>query len=72
MNTQQLHTVPNRTWVIVQEGAKVPPSAPQVGKGDRIFFDHIDGMYSFCRKPGVDIPVHIAAWTEVTICEDQD
>jgi len=70
LKTQELHKVPNRTWVIVQEGAKVPPAAPAVGKGDRVFFDHIDGMYSFCRKG--DNIVHLAAWTKVSICEDQN
>jgi hypothetical protein len=55
---------------LVEEGT-VPPAAPEVNTGQRIFFDHIDGMYSFCKTEAGDI-VHLVAWQEVIIDEDQD
>jgi hypothetical protein len=81
MNVQELHTVPRRTWVIVQEDDDGPPGAPAIKKGDRIFFNHIDGMYSFCyrmipsdMRAGEEISqnVHLKAWTKVVIDESQD
>jgi hypothetical protein len=48
----------------------VPPGARDIKKGELIFFDHIDGMYSFCYQVDPDTLehshiVHIAAWTQV-------
>lgn len=67
----KLHQVPDQTWVRIVEPDKVPPGAPEPKKGERIFFDHIDGMYSFCRDEQKNI-IHLVAWQEVTICENQD
>ena len=33
-----------------------------------VFFDHIDGMYSYCTDNEGNA-VHLAAWTEVEIVE---
>jgi hypothetical protein len=30
------------------------------------FFDHIDGMYSYCKTLDTDEVFHLTAWTEVT------
>lgn len=38
--------------------------------GDTYFFDHIDGMYSYCTNE-LDQVVHLAAWTEVDIVEGE-
>ncbi len=32
--------------------------------GERYFFDHVDGMYSYCKDNSGNV-VHIAAYTEV-------
>ena len=67
----ELHKVPNRTWVRVQDPDKVPPAAPTPDAGERIFFDHIDGMYSFCIREDGSI-IHLVAWQEVTIDDNQE
>lgn len=47
----QLYKVPKKTFVQIED---------QI-----LFFDHVDGMYSYCiSDQGV---VHLAAWTEVEI-----
>jgi len=66
--SMQLHKVPNGTYVRVLEEIKVPPAAPEIRPGDVIFFDHIDGMYSFCRNKEGQI-VHLVAWAEVEIVD---
>jgi hypothetical protein len=47
-----LYSVENKTYVYVPEWDST------------VFFDHIDGMYSFCMDMENNI-VHLAAWTEV-------
>jgi hypothetical protein len=32
-----------------------------------LIFDHVDGMYSYCRNLNTKVVVHPAAWTEVMI-----
>lgn len=66
----KLYDVPRKTWVIPLDDVKVPPSAPNVSVCEPIFFDHIDGMYSYCKNIHGQV-VHMAAWTEVTITEPQ-
>lgn len=61
----KLHDVPRRSIVRLLENARIPPVAASLKKGDVLFFDHIDGMYSLC-KFGKEI-VHPAAWTEVEV-----
>ena len=48
-----LYEVPNKTWVKLEDGTK-------------LFFDHVDGMYSFCKTEDDKI-VHPAAWTKVEV-----
>ena len=54
----KLYTVPNRTWV------RLPES------GEHIFYEHVDGMYSSCKKAD-GTSIHLAAWTEVEIDDNQ-
>lgn len=65
----QLHKVPNGTWVRIIEPDKVPPDAPEPTKGERIFFDHIDGMYSYCKREDGTV-IHLVAWQEVEVCDE--
>jgi len=64
----KLHDVPNRTWVRVLEDPRTAPGSPLINKGDKIFFGHIDGMYSYCRNENNEL-VHLVAWAEVEIIE---
>jgi hypothetical protein len=52
----KLYEVPNRTWIKVY--------------GEKIYFDHIDGAYSFCQDEGGNV-VHIAASAEVELIEEK-
>ena len=52
----KLYDVPNKTWIKLPNGA-------------RFFFDHIDGMYSYCTTEDGKI-THLAAWTEVEVCDE--
>lgn len=54
----ELHQVPNCTWVELQ-----------INGLPHIFFDHIDGMYSYCKD--IDGHVcHFTAWTLVRIVDE--
>lgn len=53
-----LYNIPRRTWVERTED------------GHRFFFDHIDGMYSFCKEVGGGIS-HYSASMKVKISENQ-
>jgi hypothetical protein len=64
----ELYNVPRQTHVRIVGEDKVPPCAKQVVTGEVVFFDHIDGMYSFCRDKDGEI-VHLAAWTEVEVVD---
>lgn len=64
----KLYDVPDRTYVKVIEGQQVAPGSPPINNGDIIFFDHIDGMYSYCRNKNREL-VHLVAWAEVKIIE---
>jgi hypothetical protein len=50
----KLYNVPRETWILVGS--------------ERIFFDHIDGMYSYCLTVAGKV-CHLAAWTEVEIIQ---
>lgn len=41
----------------------------EIETGFEFFFDHIDGMYSFCKDKAGNI-CHPAAWTEVEVIEN--
>jgi hypothetical protein len=51
----KLYDVPRNTWIEF--------------KGHKLFFHHIDGMYSLCEDKDKTI-VHLAAWADVEILED--
>ncbi len=62
----KLYDVPRPCGVLLLEDAQVPPGCRPLLKGETLFFDHIDGMYSYCRdKDGCT--VHPAAFTEVEL-----
>ena len=52
-----LYNIPRETWVETPEG-------------HRFFFDHIDGMYSYCKEVGGGIS-HYSASMKVYISKDQ-
>jgi hypothetical protein len=65
----KLHDIPNRNYVRISQPGKgrevrVPPGAPVLEVGQVIFFDHIDGMYSYCKTLDGRL-VHLVAWAEV-------
>lgn len=49
----KLYNVPRKSYVKTEDG-------------EILFFDHIDGMYSYCLDKDKNV-VHLAAWTEVEI-----
>lgn len=67
----KLYAAPRRSWIRVlpMEGTRVPPAASKILDGEVIFFDHLDGMYSFCRKPSGEV-CHLVAWQEVEAAEE--
>lgn len=54
----KLYEVPRRTWV-----KSIEPDC-----NDTFFFDHLDGMYSFCHDKEGNV-CHYAAYMEVEPCE---
>lgn len=40
----------------------------KLGNGEVYFFDHIDGMYSYCKDKEGNV-LHFAAWSEVEIVD---
>jgi len=48
----KLYEVKPKQWITVE--------------GERFYFDHLDGMYSYCLDIGGN-PVHIAAFQEVEL-----
>jgi len=65
----KLYDVPRKTWVVVQANTDGPVASHNFAEKEEIFFDHLDGMYSFCKdKEGM--VVHLPAWAEVEIVVD--
>ena len=62
----KLYNVPENSKVRVLDDIAVPPAAIPITKGDVLFFDHIDGMYSYCKNMNGEL-VHLVAWAEVEI-----
>lgn len=52
MDKVRLYEVKPRQWIIVD--------------GVKLYFDHLDGMYSYCLDEGGN-PVHVAASQEVEV-----
>ena len=46
------------------EDVRVPPAHDDVVFDTEYLFDHIDGMYSYCKNQAGQV-VHFAAWTKV-------
>lgn len=65
----KLYDVPRETYIKVLKDISVPVGCPPVKAGDVIFFDHIDGMYSFCMDKDKRHVLHLSASTEVEILE---
>lgn len=68
----KLYDVPRETFVKVLEDVQVPPGAKPILAGETIFFDHLDGMYSFCMNEEQTEIFHMAGWTEVEILEEKN
>lgn len=49
---------------VAGEPVKVPPVHDEFSFDVEYLFDHIDGMYSFCKDSTGQV-VHFAAWTKV-------
>lgn len=62
----KLYQVPSKTWIKVIDYATAPPGARLVKEKEEVFFDHLDGMYSFCKDKEGNI-VHIPSWLEVEL-----
>jgi len=67
----KLYDVPRNTKIRVVSDVKVPIAAPSITEGDVLDFHHIDGMYSYCKDSNGNV-VHLVAWAEVEIIDDQD
>ena len=64
----KLYDIPQQTWVRVRNEAATPPVHREFEDGEKIFFDHLDGMYSFCTDAKGNV-VHLYAGAEVDICD---
>jgi|CXWK01.1.fsa_nt_gi hypothetical protein len=63
---KELHELKRGDRFTIVEPSRFPPSHPAVAKDAVITFDHIDGMYSFCRLADGSI-VHPVAWQQVEV-----
>ena len=66
----KLYEVPARTWVMLVEDGHVPPSHRSMSAGEAVFFDHLDGMYSYCKDINGNV-VHLNATQKVIITEPE-
>lgn len=64
----KLYDVPRESWVVIRNKPTIPPAHREFEDGEKIFFDHLDGMYSFCKDVDGNI-VHLSASAEVDICD---
>jgi hypothetical protein len=64
----KLYEIKKQSWVKIISDNKNPIASIPTKDGDEVFFDHLDGMYSFCRNKDGHV-VHLAAWTEVELVE---
>jgi len=68
----KLYDVPRGSKIrVVDRDMSVPPGAPAIKTDDVVYFDHLDGMYSFCQDENGRV-VHLAGWTEVEIVNDEE
>lgn len=68
---QILHTVRPRNFIMVHDGAIVPVAAPSIEEGDILFFDHLDGMYSYCKTIDKQV-VHLSVFAEVIVIPEEE
>ena len=66
----KLYDVPRNSRIKVVVNDKVPPEAAPINEGEELNFRSIDGMYSYCTRDNGDV-VHLVAWAEVKIIENQ-
>lgn len=62
----KLYDVPIYSKIRVIGDIQTPPGAKEIKESDVLFFDHIDGMYSYCKDSEGNI-VHLVAWAEVEV-----
>jgi len=55
----KLYELPNQTYFVLMRDMVADNEAIE-----KFFFDHIDGMYSYCLDEKQNV-IHFAAWTEV-------
>lgn len=67
----KLYDVPRETYIRLLENASVPPGSPDIKSNTILFFDHVDGMYSFCIDCEKKQIIHLSAFTEVEIVEEE-
>lgn len=66
----KLYNCSNKTWVKVIQDIKGLPFSHNFIIPEEVFFDHIDGMYSYCKDKEGNI-VHLPAWSDVEIVVDK-
>lgn len=62
----KLYEAPTQTWVRVISENKTPPASIDINIDELIWFDHIDGMYSYCKNKNGEV-VHLVAYAEVYV-----
>lgn len=65
----ELYKAPTKCWIKVIGENKIPPVATPIELNESIWFDHIDGMYSYCLNQKGQV-VHLVSWAEVIVDED--
>ncbi len=68
----KLYDVPRKSYVkIIDDNIKLPVDNFLKKEYSIVFFDHLDGMYSYCNDVENNI-IHLAAWTEVEITSETE
>mgnify|MGYP003978674037 FL=1 len=62
----KLYNVKPQTWVRIISNNKNPIASIPTQEGELIFFDHLDGAYSYCKDKDNNV-VHLSASTEVEL-----
>jgi hypothetical protein len=62
----KLYNVKPQTWVKIISNNKNPIASIPTQEGDIVFFDHLDGAYSYCKDIDNNV-VHLSASTEVEL-----
>ena len=68
----RLYHAPRHSYIQVKDpNPKIPVAAPDIQTDEILYFDHVDGMYSFCRNDKGNI-VHLIAWAEVEVVDNPE